>query len=34
VPPDVAALLARALPLFALLGMRADERAARTLLAR
>ncbi len=34
VPPDVAALIARALPLFALLGMRADERAARMLLAR
>ena len=34
VPPDVASLLAQALPIFALLGMRADERAARMLLAR
>ena len=34
VPPDVAALIAQALPIFAHLGMRADERAARALLAR
>jgi len=34
VPSDVAALVARASPIFALLGMRADERAARALLAR
>jgi len=34
VPPDVAALVGQAMPIFARLGMRADERAARALLAR
>lgn len=34
VPPDVAVLIAEASPTFARLGMRADERAARALLAR
>jgi adenylate cyclase len=34
VPPNVATLIAQALPIFAHLGMRADERSARILLAR